>query len=149
MLFRSSGKIKTVPGGSDGKSVCLRCGRPGLDPWVGKIPWRRRWQSTPVLLPGKSHGQRSLVGYSPWGRKELDTTERLHFHFLSTTWGFSGGSDGKESACNVGDLGLIPGSGRSHRDGNLYPLQYSWLENTMDRGDWRSTIPGVVRVGQN
>ena len=48
--------------------------------WVGKIPWRRKWQSTPVLLPGKSHGQRSLVGYSPWGSKESDTTERLHFH---------------------------------------------------------------------
>ena len=46
--------------------------------WVGKIRWRRKWQSTPVLLPGKSHGQRSLVGYSPWGRKELDTTERIH-----------------------------------------------------------------------
>ena len=60
-------------------SVCLQCGRPGFDPWVGKIPWRRKWQSTPGLLPGKSHGQRSLVGYSPWGRKELDTTERLHF----------------------------------------------------------------------
>ena len=43
-----------------------------------EIPWRRKWQSTPVLLPGKSHGQRSLVGYSPWGRKESDTTERLH-----------------------------------------------------------------------
>ena len=42
-----------------------------------------KWQSTQVLLPGKSHGQRSLVGYSPWGRKESDTTERLHFHFLS------------------------------------------------------------------
>ena len=48
-------------------SVCLQCGRPRLDPWVGKIPWRRKWKSTPVLLPGKSHGQRSLVGYSPWG----------------------------------------------------------------------------------
>ena len=46
---------------------------------VGKIPWRRKWQRTPVLLPGESHGQRSLVGYSPWGRKEPDTTERLHF----------------------------------------------------------------------
>ena len=44
---------------------------------------RRKWQPTPVLLPGKSHGQRILVGYSPWGRKESDTTERLHFHFLS------------------------------------------------------------------
>ena len=52
-----------------------------FDPWVRKIPWRRKWQPTPVLLPGKSHGQRSLVGYSPWGRKELDTTERLHFTF--------------------------------------------------------------------
>ena len=43
--------------------------------------WRRKWQPTPVFLPGKSHGWRSLVGYSPWGHKELDTTEHLHFHF--------------------------------------------------------------------
>ena len=47
----------------------------------GKSPWRRKWQSIPVLLPGKSHGQGSLVGYSPWGRKESDMTEGLHFHF--------------------------------------------------------------------
>ena len=46
---------------------------------VGKIPWRGKWQPTPVLLPGKSHGWKSLVGYSPWGRKESDTTERPHF----------------------------------------------------------------------
>ena len=44
-------------------SICLQCGRPGFDPWVGKIRWRMKWQSTPVLSPGKSHGQRSLVGY--------------------------------------------------------------------------------------
>ena len=43
--------------------------------------WRRQWQTTPVLLPGKSHGRRSLVGCSPWGLEELDTTERLYFHF--------------------------------------------------------------------
>ena len=43
--------------------------------------WRRQWQPIPVLLPGKSHGQRSLVGCSPWGHKELDMTERLHFRF--------------------------------------------------------------------
>ena len=49
-------------------------------PWVGKIPWRRKWQPTPVFLPGESHGQRSLVGYSPRGHKESDTTERLHFY---------------------------------------------------------------------
>ena len=59
--------------------MCLHCGRPGFDPWVGKIPWRRKWQSTPGLLPGKSHGQRSLIGYSPWDRKESDMTERLHY----------------------------------------------------------------------
>ena len=50
-------------------------GRPEFDPWVGKIPWRWAWQPTPVLLPGESHGQRSLMGYSPWGHKESDTTE--------------------------------------------------------------------------
>ena len=54
---------------------------PGLDPLVTKIPWRRKWQPTPVLLLGESYGGRSLVGYSSWGCKELDTTERLHFHF--------------------------------------------------------------------
>ena len=45
-----------------------------FDSWVGKIPWRRKWQSTPVVMPGKSHGQRSLAGYSLWGLKESDTT---------------------------------------------------------------------------
>ena len=50
--------------------------RPGFHPWVGKIPWRKEWQPTPVLLPGKFHGHRSLAGYSPWGRKELNMTER-------------------------------------------------------------------------
>ena len=53
--------------------------RLGLLPWVGKIPWRRKWQPAPVPLPGKSHGQRRLVGYSPCGHKELDTTEWLYF----------------------------------------------------------------------
>ena len=53
--------------------------RPGFDSWVEKIPWRRKWQPTPVFLPGKFHGQRSLVGSSPWGCKESDMTERIHF----------------------------------------------------------------------
>ena len=51
-------------------------------------------------------------------------------------WDFFGGSDGKESACSAGDLGLIPGSGRAPREGNGYPPQYSCLENAMDRGAW-------------
>ena len=63
-------------------SVCLQCGRPGFDSWVGKIPWRRKWHSTPALLPGKSHGRRSLIGYSPWGCKESDTTEQLQFNSI-------------------------------------------------------------------
>ena len=71
----------SFPGGSDGKSICLQWGRPGFDPWVGKILWRRKWQPTPVLLPGKFHGWRNLIGYNPWGHKESDMTERLHFHF--------------------------------------------------------------------
>ena len=70
------------PGGADGKASVYDAGRPRFDPWVGKIPWRRKWQSTPALLPGKSHGQRSLVGYSPWGRKESDTTERFQFSLV-------------------------------------------------------------------
>ena len=55
----------------------LQYRRSGFDPWVGKIPWRRAWQPTVVFLPGESHGQRSLVGYRPWGLKESDKTERL------------------------------------------------------------------------
>ena len=61
-------------------SICLQCGRPVFDPWVRKIPWRRKWQPTPVLLPRKFHGWRTLVGYSPWGHKESDMTEWLHLH---------------------------------------------------------------------
>ena len=65
-------------------NVGLQCRRPGFDPWVGKIPWRRKWQPMPVFLPGESHGRRSLVGSSLWGHKELDTTERLHFTSLQS-----------------------------------------------------------------
>ena len=51
-----------------------------FDPWIGKIPWRREWQTTPLVLPGQSPGQRSLVGYNLWGCKEMDTTEHTHTH---------------------------------------------------------------------
>ena len=57
-------------GSSDGKSVYLQCGRPRFHPWVGKIAWKRKWLPTPVLLPGKFQGWRSLVSYSPWDSKE-------------------------------------------------------------------------------
>ena len=61
--------------GKESACQCRRCKRCGFDFWVGKIPWRKKWQPTPVFLPGKFHGQRNLVGYSPWGRKELGMIE--------------------------------------------------------------------------
>ena len=60
--------------------------------------------------------------------------------------GFPGGSDGKESACNAGDLGSIPGLGKSLGEGNGYPLLYSCLGNTVDKGAWQGTVCGVIRV---
>ena len=70
--------VQILPWWLRGLSVCPQCGRPGFDPRVGKIPWRKKWQLTPVLLPGESHGRKSLAGYSPRGRKQSDTTEPLH-----------------------------------------------------------------------
>ena len=111
--------------------------------WVQSPGWEdpleKGWLPTPVFLPGESHGQRSLVNCSPWGRKESDTTEPLSLHILrqlfllSAFWlslagifwcllplvlGFPSGSDSKASVCNAGDLGSIPGLGRSPGEGN-------------------------------
>ena len=71
----------SFPGGSDGKKICLQCRRPEFDPWVRKIPWRRKWQPIPEFLSGKSHGQRSLAGYCSRASKESDTTEQLTLPF--------------------------------------------------------------------
>ena len=73
LLNRRWGSVSGFPGGSAGEASACNVG--------GKILRRREWQPTPVPLPGKYHGWRSWVRYSPWGRKELDTTERLHFPF--------------------------------------------------------------------
>ena len=64
---------------------CRRCRRRGFNPWVRKIPWKRKRQPTPIFLPGKSHGQRSLMGYSPWNPKESYTTEQLSMHVYVCT----------------------------------------------------------------
>ena len=69
------------PGGSDGKESSCNAGRPGFDPWVRKIPWRRERLPTPAFLPGESLGQGSLAGYSPWVA-EADTPESLSTHFM-------------------------------------------------------------------
>ena len=68
----------SIPRWLSGKESACQCRRRGFDPWVGKIPWSRKCQPTPALLPGESHGQRSLGDYSPGGHKESDTTERLN-----------------------------------------------------------------------
>ena len=81
------------------------------------ILWRRQQQPTPVLLPGESHGWRSLVGSGPWGRKESDTTERLRFHFSLSCIG----------------------------EGNGNPLQCSCLENPRDWGAWWAAVYGVTQ----
>ena len=86
LIFFSSMSAKTMPsfpGGTSGKeSTCQsrRCRRCGFDPWVRKIPWRRKWQPTPVFLPEKFHGQRSLTDYSPWYCKESDVAKQLNTH---------------------------------------------------------------------
>jgi len=92
-----------------------------LHPWEFQTPvsslLRRRWHPPPVLLPGKSHGQRSLIGCSPWGCEESDTTEQLHFHFSLSCIG----------------------------EGNGNPLQCSCLENPRDGGAWWAAVYGVAQ----
>ena len=79
-FYRNIPTTKDFPGGSDSR-VCLQCRRAGFNPWAREIPWRRKWQSTPIFLPGKPHGWSSLADYSPWSSKELDITEWLtHTH---------------------------------------------------------------------
>ena len=71
-------RYRGFPGGAVAKNPPANAANAGdlrFSPWVGKIPWRWTWQPTPVFFTGKSHGQRSLAAYSPWGHKELDTTE--------------------------------------------------------------------------
>ena len=88
---------------------------------TGLVFWRRQWHPTPALLPGKSHGWRSLVGRSPWGRQESETTERLHFHFSLSCIG----------------------------EGNGNPLQCSCLENSRDGEPGGLPSMGSHRVGHD
>ena len=76
--------LRGLPWWLNGKEFACHCRRLRLDPRVGKIPWRRKGQPTPVFLPGKSHGQRSLAGFSPWGCKDSDRTLQLNYKCLRT-----------------------------------------------------------------
>ena len=90
--WHSSGLWGHFPWWLRGKESACQCRRHHSDPWTRKIPWRRKWQSTPVFLPGKSYGQRSLASYSPWDCKDSDTAEQLnhthtHTHKKKHIWG--------------------------------------------------------------
>ena len=100
--------IVGFPGGAVGKEVACRCRTPKrqeFDPWVGKIPWRRKWQLTPVFLPGGSHGQRVLVGCSPQGHEESNMTEHTTQQLIYSVVLVSGvqQSDSKMSRLLVGN----------------------------------------------
>ena len=93
---------------------------------------------------GVGDGQGSLVCCSPWGHKESDTTERLNWT-EDTILGFPCGSVVKNPRAKARHVGSIPGLGRSTREGNGNPLQYSCLENSMDRGAWQTAVHGVTK----
>ena len=92
--------------------------------------------------PGVVDGQGGLACCDSWGRKESDTSNWTE---LISIRGFPDDSAGKESACSAGDPGSISGSGRSPREGNGNPLQYSCLENPRDRGAWQAAAYGVAQ----
>ena len=94
---------------------CRRCRKLGFDPLVRKIPWRRKWQSTPVFLSGKSHGQRSLAGHSSRGWKELDTTEWLSTH-AELSWQHDTGE------------GVTHRSVKKNRAFRNRPIQIQWID---------------------
>ena len=122
--FLMAASLQSLPPWSFSLLLCMSVSSTFLS-LTGDLPLdrestrRRQWHPTPVLLPGKSHGRRSLVGCSPWGRTESDTTEQLHFHFHFLL------------SC-IGE-----------ENGN--PLQCSCLENPRDGGAWWAAVSGVVQ----
>ena len=125
------------------------------------FPRQEYWSGLPFLLPGDlpKPGTELLSLMSPasaggfftiiiaWEARA--TWEAYFMHKPPQFLGLPGGSDGKESTCNAADLGSIPGLGRSARDENGYPLQYSGFENSTDTGAWQATVHGVARVGHD
>ena len=131
--------ISLFPCGSVGKESACSAGDAGSVPGLGRAP---------------GEGNDYLLHYSCLENSMNRGTWQAIFHGITKSWtrlsdwtesmGFTGGLDSKESACNAGDLCSIPGSGKSPGEGNGNPLQYSCLENPMDRGAWRVTVRGVA-----
>ena len=145
------------------ESACQyrKCRRCRFDPWIGKIPWERKWQPTPVFLPGKPQGQRSLVGYSPWDFRvqhdgvttcailELNTNltdgkTEAHGEFLGDVQGYPAGVC-QSLDVNPGSLALMGFPGGSNGERICNPLQHSCPENPMDREAWRATAHRVTQ----
>ena len=106
-----------------------------------RTPWTV-WKGKTPLLPEEN----SLYILREVKNRETSILYSLNIQFKLSLQGFPGGSDGKASACNAGDQGLIPESGRSPREGNGNPLQYSCLKNPMDRGPWRATVHEAAKI---
>ena len=140
--------------------------RHGFDPWVRKIPWRRKWQPIPVFLPGESPltedpGRLQFIESQSWTQlKRLSTdhyktvigqrvfSNKSHFIFaVMLNLDFPGDSAVKNPPANAGDLGSLPGSGRSSGEGNGNPLQCLCLENPIGKGAWRDIVHGVAKNG--
>ena len=133
----------------------MDCSLPGSSVH-GILQEENYWSGLPFPSPGDlpNPGIKPVSTVAPelqvdslqWATREAPILYIIVFNSLSRTFrGFPNGSDGKESACNGGDLGLIRGSGTSPGEGNGYPLQYSCLENSIDRGAWPSSVHGTAK----
>ena len=120
---------KGFPGGSDSEESASYTGDPDSIPGLGKIPWRKKWQPTPVFLPGESHRQRSLVGYSPWGRRvrhDWVTNTHTHTHTHMSFWASLLAQLVKNPPAIQETLVRFLGQEDPLEKGIGYPLQYSW-----------------------
>ena len=114
--------------------------------WASELLHQRGQYGAPSLNIWMSQRCISVQCHFAWNQPSLISgTKHSYFFTLLYFMGFSGGSDSKASACNAGDQGLIPGSGRSPGEGNGNPLQYSCLENSMDGGAWWAIVQGVAK----
>ena len=126
-------------------SVPRRC---WFEPWVRKILWRRKWQSTVVFLPGKSHGWRSLEGYSPWGLKSWTGLKWLnhHHHHQGTYWASLVTQWWRICQCRRCRFGLYVGKIPWRRKWQPTPF---FLGNPIVRGAWKATVHGIATVGHD
>ena len=137
------------PGGASGQEPACqskRHKRHGFNPWVRKIPWRRAWQPILVFFPGESHGQRSLAGYSPWGRKELDTTEATQHASTHTKRGMGspGGSAIKNPPATqemwfthwVGKILVLPLEKKTATHSSILDWEIPWTEKPGRYSPW-------------